>query len=127
MVVKVELSFCDLRAKEVINICDGRRLGNVIDLVFDCYCARITGIVVPYEKGFFNFFRSHQDIFIPWSRIIKIGKDVILVELTPQSLPFPCPANVYTTEQNYDQKDIPNGTKISDLNSNTYIKNKNNN
>lgn len=95
----MELSFCDLRAKEVVNICDGRRLGNIIDVIIDCRCARITGIVVPYERGFFSFLKSNQDIFIPWNRICKIGKDVILVELTPSSMPMPCSVQTtnYTT------------------------------
>ena len=79
----MELSFCELRAKEVVNICDGRKMGNIIDLIFDCNCARITGLVVPGEKSFINFFKGNNDIFIPYNRIRKIGTDIILVELTP--------------------------------------------
>ena len=90
----MELSFCDLRAKEVINVCDGRRLGNIIDLIIDCRCASVTGIVVPYDKGFFHFFKSNQDIFIPWNRICKIGRDVILVELNPSNMPIACSAPI---------------------------------
>lgn len=94
----MELSFCDLRAKEVVNVCDGRRLGNIIDMIIDCNCARIVGIVVPYDRNFFHFFKSNQDIFIPWNRICKIGKDVILVELTPTAMPIACsvPNQPYT-------------------------------
>lgn len=79
----MELSFCELRAKEVVNICDGKRLGNIIDLVFDSKSGVVTGIVVPYGKGLFSILKSNQDIFIPYNRIVKIGRDVILVELTP--------------------------------------------
>lgn len=79
----MDLSFCELRAKEVVNICDGKKLGNIIDLIFDCSCARVTGLVVPAEKSFFNFFKNNNDIFIPYNRIRKIGTDIILVELTP--------------------------------------------
>lgn len=79
----MELTFCDLRAKEVVNICDGKLLGNIIDIVFDSCSARIAGIVVPGEKTFFSFFKNNPDIFIPFNRIRKIGKDVILVELNP--------------------------------------------
>jgi len=74
----MEISFCDLRAKEVVNICDGKLLGNIVDLVFDSCSARITGIVVPGERNFFSFFKNNQDIFIPFNKICKIGKDVIL-------------------------------------------------
>jgi len=79
----MELSFCELRAKEVVNICDGKKMGNIIDLIFDCNCARITGLVVPGEKTLLNFFKTTNDIFIPYNRIRKIGTDIILVELTP--------------------------------------------
>ena len=34
-------------------------------------------------KQMFNFFKSNNDIFIPYNRIRKIGTDIILVELTP--------------------------------------------
>lgn len=79
----MELSFCDLRAKEVVNLCDGKKLGNIIDLIFDTTCARITGLVVPCEKSFLNIFKNNNDIFIPYKCIRKIGTDIILVELSP--------------------------------------------
>ena len=79
----MELTFCELRTREVVNICDGKRLGNIVDMVFDSSCARVTGIVVPCEKTFMSLFKSNNDIFIPYNRIRKIGKDVILVELSP--------------------------------------------
>jgi YlmC/YmxH family sporulation protein len=79
----MDLSFCELRAKEVVNICDGKKMGNIIDLIFDSTCAQITGIVVPAEKSFLNIFKAPNDIFIPYNRIKKIGTDIILVELTP--------------------------------------------
>jgi len=60
-------------------------MGNIIDLIFDCSCARITGLVVPGEKTFLSFFKSGNDIFIPYNKIRKIGTDIILVELTPVS------------------------------------------
>lgn len=78
----MEITFCDLRTKEVINVCDGKRLGCIVDMVFDSRTLKITGIVVPCEKSFFSFFKNNNDIFIPFSKICKIGKDVILVELT---------------------------------------------
>ena len=79
----MDLTFCELRAKEVVNICDGKRMGNIIDLVFDSSCARITGLVVPGERSLFSFIKGNTDIFIPYNRIRKIGRDIILVELTP--------------------------------------------
>lgn len=79
----MELTFCELRAKEVVNTCDGKRLGNIIDMVFDSSCARVLGFIVPAEKTLFSFLKSSNDIFIPYNKIRKIGKDIILVELAP--------------------------------------------
>ena len=78
----MEMTFCDLKNKDVINICDGRNLGNMTDLVFDTCCGKITGIIVPASKGFFNFFKANNDLFIPYNRICKIGRDIILVDIT---------------------------------------------
>ena len=99
----MELTFCELRIKEVVNVCDGKRLGNIVDMVFDTTCARVTGIVVPGEKSFFSLFKSNNDIFIPYNKIRKIGKDVILVELTPigvLSAPNEDSAPLNNTQQN---------------------------
>lgn len=82
----MELSFCDLRSKEVVNVPDGRKLGNIIDMVFDTCTGRVTGIVVPGERSFFSVFKSCHDIFIPYQRICKIGKDIILVDINPAKL-----------------------------------------
>jgi YlmC/YmxH family sporulation protein len=80
----MELSFCDLRCKDVVNICDGKNLGNINDMIIDSTCGRVIGIVVPASKNFFNFFKSNNDIFIPYNRICKIGKDIILVDIIMQ-------------------------------------------
>ena len=66
-------------------MCDGKKLGNIIDLVFDTCYAKVVGIIVPSNKGIINLFKPCNDLFIPYSRICKIGKDIILVELTQGS------------------------------------------
>ncbi len=77
----MEISFCELRAKEVVNVFNGQKLGNIIDMIIDTACARVLGIVVPNCKSGFNLFRSNAELFIPYHRIVKIGKDIILVDL----------------------------------------------
>ena len=77
----MELSFCELKAKEVINVCDGTSLGHINDLIIDVNCARVVAIVVPMQKTIWGFFKSNNDMIIPFNRIVKIGKDVILVQL----------------------------------------------
>lgn len=75
------------REKEVINACDGRRLGYVTDIEFDVCDGRITAIVVPVRSGFCGL--RAEDAVIPWDKIRKIGRDVILVD-AEGCCPPPC-------------------------------------
>ena len=76
----MEISYCELRTKMVVNLTDGRKLGRIIDLVYDECTAKVLGLVVPGGRSFV-FFRPKEDIFIPYHCICKIGEDTILVEL----------------------------------------------
>ena len=70
---------------------DGKKLGRIIDIVFDLPTGRIKGFVVPCNSGGFNLFKPVQQIFIPYNQICKIGTDTILVELffdTPNANAF---------------------------------------
>lgn len=69
-------TYSALREKEVINLCDGRRLGFICDL--ELCNGRITAIVVPGEGALFGFGRCAR-IVIPWEKIETIGSDAILV------------------------------------------------
>ena len=77
-----ELSFCELRCKNVVNVLDGKVLGRICDIVFSRGSAKVLGFVVPGDTGF-HFLRKRNDMFIPFERICKIGVDVVLVELKP--------------------------------------------
>ena len=78
----MEISFSELRTKIVVSLVDGKRLGNVIDLIFDETSAKILGVIVPGSKGLSSIFKSREDIFIPYHHICKIGQDTILVDLS---------------------------------------------
>lgn len=71
--------FTKLKCKEVINVCDGCRLGYVSDVEVDCKCGQITAIVVPGPCKLFGFGRQ-EDYVIPWHCIRNIGDDIILIE-----------------------------------------------
>ena len=77
-----ELSFCELRAKMVINVIDGKALGRIVDIVFSRESSRVIGVVVPGDKCF-RILGKKGDIFIPFDKIVRIGLDVVLVELRP--------------------------------------------
>ncbi|MEF9894563.1 MAG: YlmC/YmxH family sporulation protein [Clostridia bacterium] len=79
------MTFSDLKGKDVINVRDGRRLGKPIDLMFNEH-ACIEAIVVPAPSGFAGLFsRDRAGTVIPWSRICRLGDDVILVEIEPSA------------------------------------------
>jgi YlmC/YmxH family sporulation protein len=80
--VSAELSFCELRAKQVVNVIDGKALGRIVDIVFSREGSRVIGFVVPGDK-MFKIFNKKGDLFVPYDRIIRIGIDVVLVELKP--------------------------------------------
>ena len=77
----MECSFLELRCKEVINVTDGKKLGHIVDIVFDLPTARVKGLVVPMECKGFNLFKTPKQAFIPFDQICKIGEDTILVEI----------------------------------------------
>ncbi len=70
---------------EVINLCDGARIGTPSALEIDSDCGKVTAIIIPIECGFFSFGKT--DVYrIPWCRIECIGEDAILVKLTAAEL-----------------------------------------
>lgn len=71
----------DLRCKEVINICDGFRMGYVCDVLLNSATGQILAIVVPGQCRFFGLFGREDDYIIPWDCIRRMGDDIILVEV----------------------------------------------
>ena len=62
----------------VVNICDGKQLGKVSDVVFTYPEGRVLGIVAPGGRG---FRWGKSDVYIDLKNIGKIGVDVVLVDL----------------------------------------------
>ena len=74
----MEISYSELRCKEVVNLNSGVKMGKIIDMIIDANGKNVLGVVVP---GVRKIFHTKEDIFIPWRNIIKIGTDVILVKI----------------------------------------------
>ncbi len=73
----------ELNEKEVINICDGTRLGNVCDVEVDTCTGCLVSIII-YGKGkCFGLLGREEDIRICWNEIKVIGDDTILVDIKP--------------------------------------------
>lgn len=73
------MKLADLQIKDIINTKDGKKLGRIIDAEIDNK-GQISYFVVE-QKKFFKFFSSNLEVNITFNQIIKIGEDVILVEL----------------------------------------------
>lgn len=71
----------DLRNKDVVNALDGKKLGFIKDVELNLNDGRIMALVLPANKSFISLFAKENDIIINWSQIVKIGMDVIIVEL----------------------------------------------
>ena len=81
------MTFGELKQKDVVNICDGRRLGKPIDIALnDSAC--VIALIVPGPSSFWNCLKPDREgVSILWERIRRIGDDVILVELDAKFSP----------------------------------------
>ena len=70
----------ELKQKDVININDGRRLGDVYDVEIDMEKGKIDALVVPGTGKILGLFSKESDIVVSWENIKKIGADVILID-----------------------------------------------
>lgn len=77
LVVKIS----ELKLRDVINIVDGRRLGVIKDIDIDLEAGRVKAVIIPGQGKLLGFLGRNDDIIVPWNKIVKIGIDVILVEL----------------------------------------------
>ena len=75
--------FSELRYKEVIDIHSGLRLGYVCDAEFDDAEGRLISIITPGKTKFFGLLGREDDYILPWKCIVRMGADIVLVELSP--------------------------------------------
>ena len=81
------VTFTELKQKDVVNVRDGRRLGKPIDLVLN-EMAIVEALVVPVSGGFLNLLKQEKEgCLVPWQQIIRIGDDVILIDLCESDYP----------------------------------------
>lgn len=73
------MKLSDLQDKDVVNISDGKKIGNIIDVSIDKN-GNMAGIMVEKYKFLLSLF-TNNIVEIKWKQIEKIGKDVILVNL----------------------------------------------
>jgi len=66
----------ELQLKEIVDIRDGRRIGMIVDVFVD-EKGNIAKLVIEDKRG--RRF-SKEECEIMWSKIIKIGDDIILID-----------------------------------------------
>jgi len=71
----------DLRMREVINVLDGKKLGNIIDIDLDMEKGKVLAFMLPGQVRGWSVFSKREEIVVPWEKIVRIGRDVILVEV----------------------------------------------
>jgi len=74
------LRLSELQNKTIINLIDGKNLGNIIDVNVD-EKGKIIELIVEKKRFLISFFTSRKELSIRWDQIEKVGEDVILVKV----------------------------------------------
>lgn len=98
----MDITFNELREKEIINVLNGKRMGRVEDIIFDKDEGTIKGVMVPGER---KLFKKSDDIFIPINELRKIGEDVILVKRASVMTPI-VPNELQKLEQYKSKREV---------------------
>ena len=80
----MSINFTQLQCKEVICLCDGKRLGYVSDVQVEMPEGAIRAIVVPCPCKLAGLWRPQEEYCIPWCCVKKVGPDIILVDAKPE-------------------------------------------
>ncbi len=78
----MDIPYTELTKKEVVNVCDGKMMGFISDMLICASEGRILNFSVRPECGFFPP-KKKNDIVITWENIERIGEDAILVKINP--------------------------------------------
>lgn len=77
------MRFCELKQKEVINVCSCKSLGFPVDVDIDIKNGHILSLIVPGAGRLCSFWND-KEYFIPWSCVRQVGDDIILVEIAEE-------------------------------------------
>lgn len=75
----------ELGGKEIIGLDTGERMGVIgdADLVINPETGQVESIILP-AGGFFGLGKRREDIIIPWNAIVKIGSDMVIIQVHQQ-------------------------------------------
>ncbi len=78
------MRLCELREKEVINVCNCKCLGFVADVDIDVCTGMVLALIIPGCGKVWGIFGKGSEMLIPWKQVVRVGPDIILVEI-PES------------------------------------------
>ena len=64
----------DLQNKDVVNIMDGRKIGNIIDININLE-GKMEGLIVEKSRFLISMFSTKDEIEVKWNQIEKISVD----------------------------------------------------
>lgn len=78
----MDITFLELQKRDVVNVNDGKCLGSITDITLKFPEGILMGITVPGRKtNCITKFFVKNETYIDRRKIVKIGNDVILVDL----------------------------------------------
>ena len=75
------MRLCELKEKEVINVCNCKCLGFVVDIDIDVCTGVVLALIIPGCGKMWRMFGRGSELLIPWSQVVRVGPDIILVEI----------------------------------------------
>ena len=69
-----------LMERQVVNIADGKCLGNLKDIELNLWTGSIEALLLPALNGFWHRLQNAGELVIGWEKVVRIGVDVILID-----------------------------------------------
>ena len=79
------MKLTQLQCKEVICVENGQRLGFIEDVQIELPEGKVAALIVPGPGKLLGLGARSHDYCIPWHCIRKIGPDIVLVDIDPES------------------------------------------
>ncbi|MCD5322602.1 MULTISPECIES: YlmC/YmxH family sporulation protein [Pontibacillus] len=83
------VTISELQVKEIISVENGQKIGHMTDLEIDVDKGKLLAIVVGTKGKMMGLFGKDDEMVIPWSSILTIGEDVILVKNVTRPALYP--------------------------------------
>jgi YlmC/YmxH family sporulation protein len=76
------MKLSELQRKDIVNIKDGKKIGRIIDVIFDPTNGYMIRFVIESSHFVKNLFSNNEEITIKFTQIKKMGEDVILIDIS---------------------------------------------